>query len=774
MPVAPRQVSRLPLLYRLALLVDLVPSQGPTATGVHFIGKISSVYALTLWCVVLLFPRSLAAQDAEVRAYRIPATASDAIRIDGRLSEDVWSLATPLTGFRQREPEEGDAATERTEVRIAYDDVALYIGVLAFDSRPDDIVARILQRDKLFEPDRFGSDGLQAAGDDAVAILLDPFHDHRSGVVFATNPNGAEFEALLTDEGSGVNIDWRAVWEVASTRTPEGWSAEFAIPWRTLRYPDASGDEPWGINVFRVIRRKNEQTLWQGWEREGGGLHRVSSAGHLTGLVDLPRQGINIEVKPSVLAGRRQEADDVGVIGSSNTFSTGLDLKAEVRPGLLLDLTVNTDFAQVEVDDAQVNLTRFDLFFPEKRDFFLENSGIFDFGTGDDPFGPPAYQMFFSRQIGISDDGEVPILAGARLTGRVGRQTVGFLNVITDDVAGVDQESFSVARVKRDVGESDYVGAMVVDRRGDGPTNTSVGIDGQFLIGEAWIWDMFAARSFTEGPGGDGYSYKIGYSYRGDVWSSFLDHFGVSAGAEAGAGFITRTDFRSTDLFAGRTWRPSALGLREVQLFVGSKYATTISDGRLQDWSTGFFLSPKWESSDEFTLFANASETVVDEGFELSGGVDIPVGRYRADHIGWFAGTSSARALSLGSTGMISKFFGGSLVSVGGTVTAAPSPQIAFELGYNRNSIDVPSGSFTAEITSLRATYSVSTRMSTNVLVQYNSLERAFSTNVRFNFIHRPGSDFFIVFTENRGTDDRVWQLSDRGLVMKLTYLMRM
>ncbi|SVD54930.1 uncharacterized protein METZ01_LOCUS407784, partial [marine metagenome] len=279
-------------------------------------------------------------------------------RLDGLLTEDVWSRTVALGGFIQREPEQGTAATEQTEVRIAYDNATLYIGIVAHDSEPDEIVARILQRDKLIEPLFFGA-GIQFAGDDAIAILLDPFHDHRSGVIFATNPNGAEFEALITDEGSELNIDWRGVWEVKSARTRDGWSAEFAIPWRTLRYPEAVGDEPWGINVFRIIRRKNEETLWQSWEREGGGLRRVSRAGHLTGLSDLPQQGLNLEMKPFVLAGRRQEANEAGAISSSVQREIGLDIKTELRPGLVLDLTLNTDFAQVEVDEAQVNLTRF-------------------------------------------------------------------------------------------------------------------------------------------------------------------------------------------------------------------------------------------------------------------------------------------------------------------------------------------------------------------------------------------------------------------------------
>jgi hypothetical protein len=714
-----------------------------------------------------------AQQYDQVQAYRIPGDDVDPIRVDGLLGEDVWRRAPLLTGFRQREPLEGRSASERTEVRVAYDGGTLYVGVTAYDSEPDRVVARILDRDGVMAARDFGP-GLVFGGDDAVAILFDPFHDHRNAVVFATNPNGAQFEALITDEGSEVNVDWRGVWEVAGTRTPDGWSAEFAIPWRTLRYPDAAPDRPWGLNVYRVIRRKNEEVLWQSWRREGGGFHRVSRAGHLTGLDDLPREGLNLEIKPFVLSGLDQEADGPGAIRRSDRYEAGLDLKTEVRPGLLLDVTVNTDFAQVEVDDERVNLTRFDLFFPEKRDFFLENAGVFEFGT---PGGsePPAYQMFFSRQVGIHDDGEVPIIAGARLTGRVGGQTVGFMNVVTEAAWDTPRESFTVARVKRDVGDAGYVGGMVVDRRGSGGRNTAVGVDGQFAIGEAWVWDWYASRTATAGSDRDGYSYRVAYEYSGATWGSLFDHYVVSDGADPRAGFVLRDDIRRTNLFVHRTWRPrGSLGLRDVAVWVGGRHATAASDGRLQDWVGGVALRPVWESGDDFSVYANAAETVVDEAFELSDSVEVPAGRYRGDHIGWFGSTSSSRAVYLGIDGVISRFHGGTLVSAGGSLTANPSPQLSLALGFTRNRVDLPGGQLDANITSLRATHSFSTRLSTNVLVQYNSLDRALATNVRFNYIHRPGSDLFIVFTEGRGGDVGAWNLDARGLVMKVTYLRRL
>ncbi|MFH1764298.1 MAG: DUF5916 domain-containing protein, partial [Gemmatimonadota bacterium] len=421
-----------------------------------------------------LFPgpawNSAAAQEPSpqntLQALRISPVVSQAFRLDGLLAETVWSEAAAITRLVQTEPLEGEAATEGTEVLVLYDDENLYIGIRALDSEPDRIARRILQRDKIMEKDPFEGRPI-FAGDDAVAILLDPFDDNRNGYVFATNANGAEFDALLADEGKEFNVDWRGVWEVAGASTEEGWSAEFKIPLRTLRYPNPSA-EPWGFNVFRMIRRKNETVLWQAWSRDDGGFHRVSQAGNLEGIRDLPAAGRNLEVKPFVLGGIRQTREDDGSLSRTMETSIGLDLKTEVRPGLVLDLTLNTDFAQVEVDDEQVNLTRFGLFFPEKRDFFLENSGIFDFGVQGNPFEPPQFQMFFSRKIGIEEDEEevVPILGGGRLTGRLGGQTVGLLTVVTDEVKDlVPREVFSVVRVKRDVGANNYLGLMATDRR---------------------------------------------------------------------------------------------------------------------------------------------------------------------------------------------------------------------------------------------------------------------------------------------------------------------
>ncbi len=713
---------------------------------------------------------------ASLRALGISVEEGVGFRLDGFLTEGFWERAQAITGLTQQEPGEGAPASESTEVRVAFDQENLYVGIRALDSEPDRVVGRIRQRDRIMEKDPFELRP-RFTGDDAVAIILDPFHDHRNGYVFATNPNGAEFDALLADEGKELNVDWRGVWEVAGTRTNEGWSAEFRIPLRTLRYPNES-EEPWGFNVYRIIQRKNEKVLWQAWSRDEGGFHRVSRAGHLEGLTELPATGRNLEAKPYVLGGLRQSREDDGSLPREGEAEVGLDLKTEVRPGLVLDLTLNTDFAQVEVDDEQVNLTRFSLFFPEKRDFFLENSGIFDFGVQGNPFEPPAFQMFFSRRVGIAenedgDDEVVPILGGARLTGRAGGQTLGFMTVLTDQVEGVGpREAFSVARMKRDVGENNYLGVMATDRRSSEGANTVVGADGAFYLTPSLNVQGWGAYTFTEGEGGDDLALGLTGDYTTDLWGAMARYVQIGPDAEAGSGFIQRTDLRRTDFFGRRSFRPGWLNVRKIDVFVGGNLFAGL-DGTLQDYGVGPFMSVELESGDQFTLFSQMGESRPDEAFDLADSLNVPAGEYGADMGIFMYNTSPSRPVVLRGQLQFGEFYGGTIRGQVVSLNLAPSPQVALALGLNRSRVEIPSGDFTANIWSLRGSYSFSTRLAANLLVQYNSLDEYFSTNLRLNFIHRPGSDLFLVLTEERGVDGDLWKVSDRGMVMKVTYLKR-
>ncbi len=717
----------------------------------------------------LAFASLLAGQDSltgDIRVQQIDR-GGEPIALDGVLNEAVWRDADVSTAFRQREPDEGKPASETTEVRVAYDATALYIGVVARTDQASSIVARVLERDMVMQANW---DGLSFGGDDAVAVMLDPFHDHRNGVVFATNANGAEFDALITDEGREINVDWRGVWEVASQRTADGWSAEFAIPFRTLRYsldPDAS---TWGFNVSRMIKSKNEEVLLSAWGRANEGIHRVSRAGHLVGMSDLPSGGVALETTPYVLSGVDQNPAASGP-GADHRIEMGFDAKYQVRPGLMLDLTLNTDFAQVEVDNERVNLSRFPLFFPEKRSFFLENAGIFQFG--DASWGRPPFLMFFSRQIGIADDREVPVIGGGRLTGRVGKQTVGVLNVLTDAAFGQRRTNFAVARVKRDVGDNGFLGLMATDRRDTDSWNTAWGFDGSVWPFDALNIEGFFARTESSGTGGDDVVYGITTSYQTERFGFLGKHLYLGPDPEAGMGFIARKDMRESWGMTRLTTQPSVLGLRRLEFYVNTDLITS-ADGRLQDWQVGSSIFPQWESGDNAFLWHGRSFSRLDEGFDLTDDVRIPAGDYDNWELNAGVNTTAGRVISASAMGSLQRFYGGRLTTTSADVSWRPNVHLAFSLCYMYNDADVPGGAFTADVVSARVAFAASTKLSAKMLLQYNSLDNTLSANVRVNLIHRPGSDLFIVYTERRGDiDSRLWHLSERDAVMKVTYLMR-
>ena len=721
-------------------------------------------------CVTAMCAAAQVSPTPDVDARRLPPGELSVLRVDGLLDETAWRDAPMASGFRQQEPFEGEPATEITEVRVLFDNATLYVGILARDRSPDEVIARILQRDKLME---VGFQQMPAfTSDDALVIVLDPFHDHRNAVVFGTNPNGAEFDALITDEGREFNVDWRGVWEVAARRTPGGWSAEFAIPFRSLRFPEAS-DEPWGFNVYRTIRRKNEEVLWSSWSRSNEGFTRVSRAGHIHGLTDLPRAGLNVELKPYVLAGAAGELDSFDRLDTDAEIHIGLDAKYEVRPGLVLDATLNTDFAQVEVDDQQINLTRFSLFFPEKRDFFLENAGIFEMGQRGMFGQPPPFLMFFSRRIGISEDGPIPVMGGLRLTGRTGRQTVGVINVVTDAKFDEPRTNHAIARVKRDIGESSYLGAMVTDRRNTDDWNSTGGLDWSLWPTSTLNVQGFAAGTATSGGGGEGAAYRLGIDYQTDVLGITAGHLGVGPEATADLGFVTRTDIQQSDFTLRLTPRPRVLGLRRLEFQWGNTLVTGFGGG-LQDWQSGLFMSPEWNTGDRMGVGIFRGFNRIDEAFDIGEGVTVPAGDYDAHQIGWFANTSRNRPIVLSSMAFLQNFFGGRVDTISNDVTASPNANLELTVGFTHNRVDVPAGAFTADLARFRVGYAFSTTLVANALVQYNRRDDELSVSVRVNFIHTPGSDLFIVFNEERGSAASIWDVNTRAAVVKLTYLARL
>jgi len=717
---------------------------------------------------VLALALAAEADPPSVRALRVDGR----MRLDGRLDDPAWAAAEPASGFRQREPREGAPATEDTEVRLLFDSETLFVGVRARDREPEAVISRLLLRDRVIQPG-FGAD-FEYGSDDLVAILLDPFEDHRNGFVFAANPNGAEFEALVTDESLALNVDWRAVWRVAACRTSDGWSAEFAIPFASLRYP-RGGDEGhrWGLNVLRLIRRRSEEALWSGWSKAEGGLHRVSQAGHLLGLHDLPRSRLNLEVKPYGLGGLSRELQDDGSTPRETEAALGLDAKWELRPGMVLDATVNPDFAQVEVDDQVVNMTRFDLFLPEKRDFFLENAGIFDLGYREVGNPAPPFLLFFSRRIGISEDeGEIPVLGGFRLSGRAGRQTVGVLGLATDAAFEEPRTAFTAVRVKRDVGSRGFLGAMLTDRRSRSDAETDGAVDFSLWPARGLNVSGFAAWTSAAGGRGADRAWRLGAEYRSRrVWAQ-ANQLEIGPDAETGMGFVARTDVRQTNGFFVWIARPSLLGLRSVEPFVGGTWITRTT-GERQDGNAfgGAFVN--WISGEQLVVFGVKGTTWLDEEFALADRIPVPTGPYDVGLLTAELQTSPKRPLSCSLQVQSGRQWGGAVTQSRVEAAVAAGPHLSVGPTWTLSAADLPEGSFTAHVVGVRATWAFSTRLVARAYVQYNSLERKWITNLRLNFIHRPGSDLFVVFNDDEGEEGAPGRLVSRGLVVKGTWLIR-
>ena len=709
-------------------------------------------------------------EDAErevptLRAHRIDD--AEDIEIDGRLEESVWRSAMAISGFRQREPFEGEPATEDTEVRILYNDQYLYIGIWAHDSEPERILGRSLERDAQLGLSGRGPSG----GDDAIAIILDTFHDRRNAFYFATNPQGAIVDGYITDEDHDADLNWDAVWDVSARITSEGWTAEMEIPLRTIRFFGREGPQTWGFNVARVIARKNEQSLWTAWSRDNEGLNRISRAGELVDLQSLPASP-SFQLKPYVLgeSGQDYEARPDGGIAFDG--QVGLDAKYTLVSGLVLDLTVNTDFAQVEADEEQIDLTRFSLFFPEKREFFLENAGIFQFGTGGG-FRAPDLLLFFSRRIGIEEDLIVPMIAGARISGRTGKQTIGFLNVLTgrEGAAGAPLTNFAVGRVKRDIGQRSYLGAIATGRVEEGGRrNVAAGIDWNIWLTQNMALEGFIAGVNENRPNFNDYSARLSLDYTADVVGWRADHIEIGPEMLPGIGFVRRTDIAETSGSLRVTPRPQVLGLRKIDIRNSFNYISTQRSRRTLDkrWEINF--SPEWNTGDEARLELAWQSQRLLQSFELDDTVVVPVGVYEDWTLRGSVESTRARTFfgELGGGG--GGFWGGHRWFVEGDL-AFNSPHVGLELGYEHNDVDIPSGAFTTDLIRSRIRLALNTKLFGNALIQYNSQSGAFSANVRINFIYRPGSDLFIVFNETRGISGGRWDPEARALIVKLTYL---
>ncbi len=684
--------------------------------------------------------------------------------LDGEVQQDpTWQSAPPLTDFWQTTPDEGAPASERTEVRVAYTKEALYFGIVCYDSEPARIIVNESRRDSPLEDS------------DSFRIVLDTYRDRQNGFVFGTNPTGLEYDGQVTSEGEGggglgsslggFNLNWDGAWEVKARVDGQGWSAEFAIPFRTLRY--AGGNpQTWGLNLERTIRRRNEKAYWAPLGRQYT-LYRLSSAGALDGL-EVPRRRI-LQVAPYVL-GEGSRNFDAGT-GTEGRGDAGGEVKFGVTPSLTLDLTVNTDFAQVEVDEQQINLDRFNLFYPEKRPFFLENAGFFSVGT------PGEAELFFSRRIGLGPDGEViPILAGARLTGKVGRVNLGLLDMQTrgvDDVGPAN--NFAVARAYHELPNRSGLGLLFANRQatdeGAGDDhNRTFGFDGRWGVGRYLDLATWTAATRTPGASGAERAAHVSATLRTPGWEIFGKYTDVGEGFEPQVGFLLRSGYRRPEFLVFRTLRFKSGALLEARPHV-SYDGYWKPDGFQESGFLHVDNHLEWRGGWELHTGFNVIREGLLEPFEIHPGIVVAPGTY--DNVeGQLVGiTNQGAPLSLETRLTAGGFFDGSRVSAISTLRGRLGDRFNAYVDWSRNDVSLEAGRFVTNLVRTRLSYSFNTRLYVQALLQYNDRVSNWSTNLRLGWLQTANTGLFLVYNENRDTERGGFGPRDRSVTLKFSRL---
>jgi hypothetical protein len=744
------------------------------------LADVRKVTAAVTLCLIFVQGRAYQAQQLEAAppAARALRTQTAPV-LDGRVLDDpAWKDVPAVVDFWQTAPDAGQPSSERTEVRIVYTDEAIYFGVVLLDRDPSGLTTSDSRRDSPLDDT------------DSFRIVLDTYRDRQNGFVFATTPSALEYDGQVNGEGNnspfgggggggggggrafggsggGFNLNWDGAWEVRTATTDEGWSAEFEIPFKTLRYEPGSGRE-WGVNFQRTIRRRKETAFWAPLPIQFD-LMRVSLAGALTGL-DLPVQR-NLALIPYTL-GEAQQRRSTG--GETKYFGDiGLDAKYSVTPSLTLDATVNTDFAQVEVDEQQVNLDRFNLFFPEKRPFFLENAGLFAVG----PSGEA--EVFFSRRIGISAAGEeIPIRAGARLSGRVGPTNIGLLNMQTDDPGDEFGNNFTVARLRQDFRGRSNLGAIVVARQATGDAagtdnrNVAFAVDGRWGIGRTGLISGFVARTATPNVASSQHAFQV--SARRDTQPLSLNVGYTETGRNFNpeVGFLSRVGgFRKIEASVFSRLRPKRLS-KFQEIRPHSNYRAYWNHDGFQE--TGFWhLDSSWELKNgvEFSTGMNFTREGVVGAFEIYPGVLVPTGTYDHQEVQLNLQSNQGAPLSAGMQVNAGGSFGGDRVTLSPSIRFRTGETFSSEIAWTRNSVDLPGGSFVTDLARTRVSYSFSPRVFVQSLIQYNTRANTWSSNFRFGWLQQANTGIFVVYTDSHLIEEDALRpvTADRSFIVKIS-----
>ena len=678
------------------------------------------------------------------------------VRVDGDLSDAAWGTAAWFGDFRQSVPDLGQPATEATSVAFLFDDSTVYVAVRCDDSAPALIRANKLRhRD---EPD----------SDDHVQIVFDTYRDLVRGTVFVVNPNGAKEEGLVNGY-ERYTWSWNEVWQAKAAITPRGWQAEIAVPLRLLRY-SGEREQEWGVNVTRVIRRKQEEAYLSA-PPPPFDISSLNYAGTLAGL-ELGERVRNLQLIPYVLGGTVRE-DEASGRESETIRELGADLKYSITSDLTLDATYNTDFAQVESDDEQVNLTRFSLFYPEKRDFFLENASLFSFGSSGGP-GGTSLTPFFSRRIGLHQGRTVPILGGVRLTGKVGRNDIGVLSVRTDgvDALGLDSAWYNVARVRRDLGGRSYVGGIVTDSRRDGTGSTTLGADGEWFFTDSLLLRGSYLAVDDDGDDSDGsaVSYGTALDLTTDPWGFLFGYTLIEEGFAPDLGYVQRDGIRRYDASLRRSIRPDRWGIRRVSFRTFDNWYDSLVHETRESSRLNLTCEVELESGDDLELAVNRNYERLFEPFEVDDGLTFGSGEYTYTSAELQYHSDESRRWGIDAEAAVGEFFDGDSTQLEAGAWWVLSRHFRTAASYSTYDVSADHGGIDWRLWSVRLEYIHSATISASAYLQHNSSNGTTVVNLRLRWILPNDSDLFLVLNERRDEQELSQALRSRDAALKVSY----
>lgn len=682
------------------------------------------------------------------------------IKLDGRLTEAPWQNATKIDNFTQRELNEGASATEKTKVAVVYTDRYFYLGIWCYSDHPSKRIAREYRRD------------FSSGDDDNFKIILDTYNDDRNGYLFITNPNGARRDAQVLNNGNNVNTSWDGVWNVKTRKNEKGWFAEVKIPFTALKYDPNVKEQVWGANFERNIQHKREQVLWQGWSRDAN-IRQVNRAGRITGLDSMISRDF-VEIRPYGLGGAEIHGDEdeaaIGDIGGNVNYL--------ITPTVRAQLTVNTDFAQVEADNQQINLTRFPLFFKEKREFFLEGRDYFDLGFGGNRITP-----FYTRRIGLTEDREqVPILGGGRLLGKIKNSTMGFMSLQTGEAKGQPSTNYTIGSWRQDVLEQSTMGVLSVNKLVNGRWHTTSGINGRYSTS-----DLFGDKNMNVGGtlvhtqnNEDGYrpkanAYRVYAQYPNDKLDVFTSYQRSPEPFDPEVGLMRRRNFE--EIFGSITYkpRPQSPSLNWIRQFRFTPLTITYNyfhDSRaLQNFSWQVQpLGFDTRSGESFDFTVTRSGEGLQQPFDIREGITIKEGEYWQTRYNLSTTTFSGRIISGSVNVDWGGFFDGRSVESSYGLRWRASQFLDVNFSYEKNWVWLAEGNFDTDLVSNRLRYAFNPDLFGSIFTQWNDLDQIAMMNFRLRWIPKPGTDFYLIFNQNMNTQGRQWENNRTAIMGKLIW----